>query len=154
MNRIILMGNLTGDPEILVTSTGKTLCRFSIAVNRNFEEGADYFNCLAWGELGSNISKFFKKGKRILVEGRVKVEDYTNSEGIRKRRWNVVVSGFEFASSKEDVNTESSTQNIKTPDTKPIEEPVVGPVQTPSTLSTLSEQPESQDEGDLSNLPF
>ena len=94
------MGNLTRDPELSTTSTGKSICKFSLAVNRELEEGADYFNCTAWGSQADNIAKFFKKGKKILINGRIKVTD-SEKDGSRRRFTDIIVNKFDFCGSKD-----------------------------------------------------
>lgn len=121
MNEIILLGNLSKDPEFSTTQGGKDLCKFSIAVDRVFEdEGVDFFECVAWGKTAEAISKYFKKGKKILVRGRVKIDNYTNSEGAKRRSWTVVVERFYFTSSSggesngsPDSNREEDSYNEK-----------------------------------------
>ena len=81
MNKVILMGRLTRDPEVRYTTTNNTLvCTFSLAVNRRFkQEGqpdADFFNIVAWSKTGEFCSKYFKKGQQVAVEGRLQTRNY------------------------------------------------------------------------------
>ena len=100
MNLVVLMGNLTRDPELSETSTGKTVCKFSIAVSRDFEEGTDFFNCTAWGSQAENISKYFTKGKRILIKGRIKISD-SEKDGNKRRFTDIIVDKFDFCGGKD-----------------------------------------------------
>lgn len=88
-NKIILIGNLTADPEIATTKTGKKLCRFRIAVNRRHlaeEESriTDYFYCIAWGGQAEFLGKYFRKGSPILVVGELQSSRYTDSKGTQR----------------------------------------------------------------------
>ncbi len=78
MNRVFLIGNLTRDPELTETSSGIAICRFSIAVNRNYssndgERKTDFFNCVAWRGLGENVARYAKKGNKVAVMGSVEL---------------------------------------------------------------------------------
>ena len=85
-NRVILMGRLTRDPELKTTASGVNVCSFSIAVDRRFqakgeEKKADFFNIVAWRQQGEFVSRYFKKGNMILVEGELQTRQYTNKDG-------------------------------------------------------------------------
>lgn len=104
MNLIILCGNLTNDPEASQTSGGREVSKFSIAVNREYEDsdgnrGVDYFNCTAFGKQAENINKYFTKGRKILIRGHVKIDD-VERDGNRRRFFNIIVDKFEFVQSK------------------------------------------------------
>ena len=109
MNKIILMGNLTRDPEVRYTAGEKQIavCRFCIAVNRKSKSKnsnqsnteVDFINCAAFGKTGENISKFFTKGKRIAVEGRLQISTYTKDDEKRYSA-DVIVENFDFCESK------------------------------------------------------
>lgn len=74
MNYVGLMGRLTRDPELKQTSSGKSYCRFSIAVKKEFvKDGVDFINCVAWDKRAEFIANYFGKGQRILVQGRINV---------------------------------------------------------------------------------
>lgn len=84
MNKIFLIGNLTRDPEITETQSGVKVCRFSIAVNRNYasndgERKTDFFNCVAWRGLGENVAKYVKKGDKVAVSGSVELKNYEDN---------------------------------------------------------------------------
>ena len=126
MNVVILMGNLTRDPELSETPSGKTVCKFGIAVSRDFEEGTDFFNCTAWGSTADNINKYFKKGKRILINGRIKISD-SERDGQKKRFTDIIVNKFDFCDSKgskEDGDGYDSPVDEREPD---VVEPISGP---------------------------
>lgn len=110
MNRIILFGNLTRDPELSETTTGKSVCKFSIATNEKYgeTEETNFFNITAFGGQGEAIAKYLKKGRAILLEGRVKVSDF-EKDGVKRRSWDVILNKFEFVSSGDRSEGESTS---------------------------------------------
>ena len=105
MNKIILSGNLTRDPELRLTQNNKAYVRFSIAVNRPFSKDAvDFFNLVAWEKTAEFIDKWFSKGSRILVEGRLQTSKYKDKDGTERTATDVVVDNVEFAGGKRDDN--------------------------------------------------
>lgn len=110
MNRVILMGRLTRDPEVRTYQTQEgqgTSARFTVAVDRRAKQGAeqiaDFISCAAFGKNAENISKFFKQGSKILVEGRIQTGSYTNQQGAKVYTTDVMVDSWEFAESKSGV---------------------------------------------------
>ena len=108
MNKVILMGRLTRDPEVRYTTTNNTLvCTFSIAVNRRFarqgaEQTADFFNIVAWDKTGEFCSKYFKKGQQVGVVGRLQTRNYDDKDGKRVYVTEVVAEETYFADSRRD----------------------------------------------------
>lgn len=108
MNRVILMGRLTRDPEVRYSQgdSSMAIARYSLAVDRrgsrNNQDGqtADFINCVAFGRSGEFAEKYFRKGTKILVEGRIQTGSYTNKDGIRVYTTDVIVDNQEFAESK------------------------------------------------------
>lgn len=101
MNKVILIGNLTRDPELTETSSGVKVCRFSIAVSRNYtgadgERKTDFFNITAWRGLGENVAKYAKKGNKVAVTGSIETNDYEDSQGIKRTQVNVIAQEVEF----------------------------------------------------------
>ena len=100
MNRVFLIGNLTRDPELTETSSGVAICRFSIAVNRNYTSGGerqtDFFNCTAWRGLGENVARYAKKGNKFAVMGSVELRNYEDSQGVRRTAVDISCSDVEF----------------------------------------------------------
>ena len=105
MNLVVLMGNLTRDPELSESQSGKAICKFSMAVSREFEEGTDFFNCTAWGGQAENIAKYFHKGKKILVSGRIKISE-SEKDGQKRRFTDIIVNKFDFCGGKENQSEE------------------------------------------------
>ena len=106
MNKVILMGRLTRDPEVRYSqgATATAIARFSIAVDRRFkrdgEPDADFINCVAFGKTGEFIERYGHKGTKFVVEGRIQTGSYTNKDGQRVYTPDVVVENVEFAESK------------------------------------------------------
>ncbi len=86
INQVILMGRLTRDPEQRTTSTGKTIASFSIAVDRGGEsDAADFFEVTAWEKLGELVIQYLAKGRRVLVQGRLRQDSWDDKETGKKR---------------------------------------------------------------------
>ena len=106
MNKVILMGRLTRDPEVRYSqgATATAIARFSIAVDRRFkrdgEPDADFINCVAFGRTGEFIERYGHKGTKFVVEGRIQTGSYTNKDGQKVYTTDVVVEDQEFAESK------------------------------------------------------
>ena len=104
MNKAILMGRLTRDPEVRQTPNGISVTRFTIAVNRRFQrEGsqeADFINCVAWRETGERIARFFHKGSMIAVVGSIQTRSWDGQDGKRQYSTEVVVDEWDFTGSK------------------------------------------------------
>ncbi len=123
MNKVILMGRLTRDPEVRYTQgdNASAVARFSLAVDRRFkkdgEQTADFINCVAFGKTGEFIEKYGRKGTKFVVEGRIQTGSYTNKDGQKVYTTDVVVEQVEFAESKSsaDGNTTNNTANSNAP---------------------------------------
>lgn len=122
MNKCMLVGRLTRDPEIRYTQGENASCiaRFSIAINRRFKnaEGnydADFINCVAFGKGGEFIEKYFKKGMAIGISGRIQTGNYTNKDGVKVYTTDVVVEEAEFVESKGSNNSSENTASALRP---------------------------------------
>ena len=106
MNKVILMGRLTRDPEVRYGGANNSaVARFSLAVDRRFrregeEQTADFINCVAFGKTAEFMEKYFRKGSKAVVEGRIQTGSYTNKDGQKVYTTDVVVEQVEFAESK------------------------------------------------------
>jgi single-strand DNA-binding protein len=115
MNKVILMGRLTKDPEVRYTQTNNTLvASFSLAVNRRFakqgeERQADFVNIVAWSKTGEFCSKYFKKGQQVGVVGRLQTRNWEDDKGQKHYITEVVAEEAYFADSKRDNNDTSSS---------------------------------------------
>ncbi|MBF1336263.1 MAG: single-stranded DNA-binding protein [Leptotrichia sp.] len=100
MNNVVLIGRLTKDPELKYSQAGKAYCRFTVAVNRDFnKEEADFINCLAFGKTAETIAEWLGKGRRIALQGRIQTGSYQNSNGDTVYTTEVVADRFEFIDS-------------------------------------------------------
>ena len=109
MNKIILMGRLTRDPEVRYTqTTNKMVVNFTLAVNRRYEEGADFFYITAWNKTGEFVSKYFKKGQQVLISGRLRNRTYDTKDGSKKTLTEIIAEEVHFADSKKNTNNESN----------------------------------------------
>lgn len=101
MNKVFLIGNLTRDPELTETASGVQICRFSIAVTRNYagsdgERKTDFFNCVAWRGLGETVARYAHKGNKIAVSGSIELRNYEDRDGIKRTAVDIVVQDVEF----------------------------------------------------------
>lgn len=105
MNKVFLIGNLTRDPEMSETNSGITMCRFAIAVNRNYsgsdgERQTDFFNVTAWRGLAETVGKYCKKGNKVAVSGSIQIRNYEDNQGNRRTAVDVVAQDIEFLTSR------------------------------------------------------
>jgi len=104
LNKVLLMGNLTRDPELRVTPKGTSICQFSLAINRQFKmesgesrEEVIYVDVEAWGKQGETIAKYVTKGRPLFVEGRLRLDQWEDKNTKEKRsRMKVVLENFQF----------------------------------------------------------
>ena len=116
MNKVILKGRLTADPELRQTQSGISSCRFTLAVDRKFadkntgERQADFISCVAWRNTAEFVSKYFNKGSMVLVEGALRTGSYTdkNHSDVTHYTTDVFVDNVEFCESKRNSQTENS----------------------------------------------
>lgn len=105
LNRVILIGRLTRDPELRYTPSGVAVTRFTVAVNRRFanqngEREADFINCVAWRGLAENVANYTRKGSLVGIEGRLQVQSYENQEGRTVWTTEVVADDVRFLEPK------------------------------------------------------
>lgn len=109
MNRVVLVGRLTKDPEVRTTPSGVTVCNFTVACDRPYvkqgeERQADFINCIAWRQTGEFVSKYFVKGNRIALDGSIQTRSWDDKNGNKRYATEVVVDHVEFAQSKGEGN--------------------------------------------------
>ena len=107
LNKIILMGRLTRDPELRRTSSGTAVTSFSLAVDRDFksqggDKETDFIDIVAWRSTAEFVSKYFTKGRMAVVEGRLQIRDWTDKDGGKRRSAEVVADNVYFGDSKRD----------------------------------------------------
>ena len=111
LNRIILMGRLTRDPELRHTQTGTAVASFTLAVDRDFkdrnsgERATDFIDVVAWRQTGEFVSRYFTKGRMAVVEGRLQMRDWTDKDGNKRRSAEVVADTVYFGDSKRDAES-------------------------------------------------
>lgn len=112
LNKTLLAGNLTRDPEMLVTPKGTAIVQFGIAITRKYKgdsgalmEETTFVDCEAWSKTAESISKFFTKGKPIFVEGRLKLDSWEDkTSGQKRSKLKVVVDSFQFVGRREEAS--------------------------------------------------
>lgn len=121
MNNVILMGRLTRDAELRYTPSGKPVCQFTMAVQRNYKNkdgnyDADFINIVMWGKTGELLSKSVMKGQRVLINGQLQIRSYTNKEGDKRWIMEVIANKFDYIENKnkEDGDFETAFGENKT----------------------------------------
>lgn len=114
LNRIIIMGRMTKDPELRRTNSGTAVASFTLAVDRDMKNqdgsrSTDFIDCVAWKGAAEFVSKYFGKGRMAVVDGRLQMRDWTDRDGNKRRTAEVVVSSIYFGDSKK----ESSEQEFR-----------------------------------------
>ena len=117
MNKCILIGNLTKDPELTTTSNGVAVCRFSIAVSRRYansdgERETDFLNIVVWRNLGENCHKFLKKGSKVGVVGNIQSRSYDATDGTKRYVTEIVAEEVEFLSTKSADEQPKATEEV------------------------------------------
>ena len=116
MNKVILLGRLTKDPELKVTPSGVKVCSFSLAVNRRFakegQQNADFINCVAWRNTAEFIAKYFSKGKMMSVVGSLQTDSY-EKDGQTHYKTDVLIDEVYFAGDKKDSEQTEMFQTLK-----------------------------------------
>jgi single-strand DNA-binding protein len=107
-NIVILTGNLGADPESKATSSGKTLCKFNLAVS-NGKDQTDWIGIIAWEQLADISLQYLRKGSRVLIEGRLSVTSYTTEDGKKSFYTNIVARDIQFLDTKKVSNDSDDT---------------------------------------------
>ena len=114
-NKVILIGNLTRDPDLRVTNSGLSICKLGLAVNRNYttKEGeakdeTTYVDIDAFGKQAEILSKYMQKGKPLMIEGRLKLDQWESNEGQKRSKLGVVLENFQFIGGREETNAKNS----------------------------------------------
>lgn len=130
MNKVILIGRLTKDPDVRYSQANPpvAVARYSLAVNRRFkkqgEQEADFINCVAFGKAAEFVEKFLKKGMQISIVGRIQTGSYTDKDGKKIYTTDVVVEEHYFTESKKDSQTSSNAPSDSTEAFYPVDENV------------------------------
>jgi len=109
LNKVLLIGNLTRDPEVKMLPSGRAVCKFGLAINRNFKdsegnrrEETTFVDVESFGPRGEALARFFSKGKPIFVEGRLKLDQWESQTGEKRSRLLVDLENWEFVGAKQD----------------------------------------------------
>lgn len=104
LNKVVIMGRFTRDPEMRFTSTQKPVTSFTLAVDRDGKDnGTDFIDCVAWNSTAEFVNKYFSKGRMAVVSGALQIRDWTDKDGNKRRSAEVVVRDVYFGDSKKDV---------------------------------------------------
>ncbi len=111
INTVALMGRLTYDPELKSTPSGVSVIRFQVACDRNYQRSgedrqADFIDCVAWRQTAEFISRYFRKGSMIAVEGSIQTSNYTDRDGNKRKQVEVVANNVSFCGSKAESGTD------------------------------------------------
>ena len=154
LNKVLLIGNLTRDPEVKMLSNGRPVCNFGLALNRNFKdaegnrkEEVTFVDIECYGPRAEAVGRFFTKGRSIFVEGRLKFDQWESKEGEKRSALRVVLDNFEFVDSKQEASGLGERQPVI--DTPPK-------VETPRNLSSsMTSNPNPKSDPDLDeDVPF
>ena len=120
MNKAILIGRLTRDPELRTTPTGRNVCQFAVAVNRTYtsasgEREADFINCVVWDKQAENLARYQKKGNQIAVEGRIQTRNYDDNNGKKVYVTEILASNISFLDAKGASGAGNSFSNLPEP---------------------------------------
>lgn len=104
INRVVLLGNMTRDPELRRTSTGKAVTNFTLALNRYNNDEADFVDCVCWEKIAENTAQYCSKGSKVAVEGSIQTGSYEDKDGHNRKTVNVLCNRVEF------INTNNNQQ--------------------------------------------
>ncbi|MDU5107149.1 single-stranded DNA-binding protein [Clostridium sp.] len=113
MNKVILIGRITKDPELnYAAGTGTAICRFTLAVTRPFKKDeTDFINCIAFGKTGETIAQYLTKGRQLAVTGSIRTGSYDAKDGTKRYTTDIVVDSFEFIGSGQANNNQDGKSN-------------------------------------------
>ena len=123
LNKVILGGRLTGDPELKQTPQGDSVTSFSVAVNRRGkEQQADFINCVAWRQTAEIICRFFKKGSSICIVGNIQVRTWNDNNGNKRYATEVIADEVHFVDSRDDQSAATGAPTLTTAQAPQFEE--------------------------------
>lgn len=128
-NKVLLMGNLTRDPELKRTSNDMAVAQLSIASNRRYKdkmgelkEETTFVDCEAWGKTAETMAKYLAKGRPVFVEGRLKLDQWQDKDGNNRSKLKVVIENFQFVDSRGNQSNTPSNQGATVPTTPPADD--------------------------------
>lgn len=132
LNKVLLIGNLTRDPDVRLMSNGRPVCNFGLALNRSYKDAegnrkdeTTFVDVESFGPRAEAIGRFFTKGRAIFIEGRLKLDQWESKEGEKRSALKVVLDSFEFVDSKQDGGSAGSrnAEPVASPNTDPPKDP-------------------------------
>lgn len=127
LNKVILIGNLTKDPELSETSSGVKFCKFGIAVNRPFansdgEREVDFFNITTWRGQAETCARYLKKGKKVCIVGSLQNREYTDNNNVKRTATDVIASEIEFLSARSEDDERPAEKGEEPPKLEPCDD--------------------------------
>jgi len=139
LNRVLLIGNLTRDPEVRMMSSGRPVCNFGLAMNRSYKdsegnrkEETTFVDVECFGPRAEAVARFFSKGRPIFVEGRLKLDQWESKEGEKRSALRVVLDNFEFVDSGKSDQSSHEITSPSSPSTPPPPPPPSSPPNEPT----------------------
>lgn len=139
LNKVLLIGNLTRDPDVKMLSSGRPVCNFGLALNRSYKDGegnrkeeVTFVDVECYGPRAEAIGRFFTKGRSIFVEGRLKLDQWESKEGEKRSAIRVVLDNFEFVDSKQEAGGTGERQPMANVATKAVTTPAPSPAESPN----------------------
>lgn len=172
LNRAQIIGNVTRDPEVRQTTTGKSVASFGVATNSSWldqsgqrQEKAEFHNVVAWGKLAEICGQYLKKGRKIFVEGRMQTRDWQGEDGVKRYRTEIIAEQLIILDKKEEGSQSQYGSGMKSPvsnymQNRPMAKPMAQPPVTENMSQAgqeMAEPPmpaEEEKEVTLDDLPF
>lgn len=156
LNKVMLIGNLTRDPEVKTIPSGQSVASFAIATNRSWNDASgelqtavEYTDIVAWGKLSEIVGQILKKGRRTYVEGRLQTRNWEGQDGVRRYKTEIIASDIIVLDRPRTPGFESENSSNQTNDTPITKEPA--PVSVAATTDTVKKDSE---EIDIEDIPF
>lgn len=116
LNVISICGRMVRDPELRHTQSGKSVCSFTLAVDRDFknngEKEVDFLDCVAWGNTADFVSRYAEKGRMLMVTGRLQIREWTDKEGNKRRNAEIIASNAYFGDSRKEITPQEQDRNF------------------------------------------
>lgn len=116
LNVISISGRMVRDPELRHTQSGKSVCSFTLAVDRDFknngEKEVDFLDCVAWGNTADFVSRYAEKGRMLMVTGRIQIREWTDKEGNKRRNAEIIASNAYFGDSRKEITPQEQERNF------------------------------------------
>jgi single-strand DNA-binding protein len=163
LNKVMLIGNLTRDPEMRYTPQGTAVCTFGVATNRSWtvdggekKEDVEFHNVVAWNKLAEICAQLLKKGRKVYVEGRLATRSWQGQDGTQKQRTEVVISDMVILDKKTDSPGDGGAIDIPEPgmETQVAPEEVVKPASLPKAAKGKAKKEVKEDEPSEEDIPF